>query len=101
MLIREEKGVSRITLKQSFLAYVLAPGVPLSEITEDEDQARLRMIAKQLKEAFTIMVNYRISHGDLKANNIIVDSNHRIRFIDLDGAAILSSPKDWRGLWEP
>jgi tRNA A-37 threonylcarbamoyl transferase component Bud32 len=100
MLIREEKGVSRITLKQSFLAYVLAPGVPLSEITEDEDQARLRMIAKQLKEAFTIMVNYRISHGDLKANNIIVDSNHRIRFIDLDGAAILSSPKDWRGLWE-
>jgi tRNA A-37 threonylcarbamoyl transferase component Bud32 len=100
MLIREEKGVSRITLKQSFLAYVLAPGVPLSEITEDEDQARLRMIAKQLKEAFTIMVNYRISHGDLKANNIIVDSDHRIRFIDLDGTAILSPSKDWQGLWQ-
>ena len=100
MLIREEKGVSRITLKQSFLACVLAPGVPLSEITKDEDQAKLRMIAKQLKEAFTIMVNYRISHGDLKANNIIVDSDHRIRFIDLDGTAILSPPKEWQGLWE-
>lgn len=100
MLIHEETGTSRITLKQSFLACLLAPGVSLSQVTEGEDEARLRMIAGQLKEAFTIMATYRISHGDLKANNIIVDTDHRIRFIDLDGAAILSPAKDWPRLWE-
>lgn len=100
LLIHEEKGTSRIMLKQSFLACLLAPGISLSEVTEDEDEAKLRMIASQLKEAFAIMAAYRISHGDLKANNIIVDTEHRIRFIDLDGTTILSTEKKWVQLWE-
>lgn len=96
MLIREEKGVSRITLKQSFLACHLAPGTPLCDIT---DEYVLQKVASQLDKTFTTMANYHISHGDLKANNIIVDKENRIRFIDLDGTTILTSPTKWTALW--
>ena len=44
------------------------------------------------------MANYHISHGDLKANNIIVSNDGKIRFIDLDGVTILSPKKKWTEL---
>jgi len=97
MMMHEEKRAAGIILKQSFLACHLAPGIPLHHVT---DEASLSEIAPQLKEAFTTMAAYRISHGDLKASNIIVDTKHRVRFIDLDGAAILSARKTWNVLWE-
>lgn len=97
MMIHEEKRAAGIMLKQSFLACQLAPGIPLHHVT---DEASLREVAAQLKEAFATMATYRISHGDLKASNIIVDTKHRVRFIDLDGAAILSARKTWNVLWE-
>jgi tRNA A-37 threonylcarbamoyl transferase component Bud32 len=97
IMIHEEKRAAGIMLKQSFLACRLAPGIPLHHVN---DQASLREVAAQLKEAFATMASYHISHGDLKANNIIVDNDHKIRFIDLDGAAILSSEKTWPELWQ-
>jgi RIO-like serine/threonine protein kinase len=97
MMIHEQKGASGMTIKQSFLACHLAPGIPLSDVS---DESALQKIAPQLKAAFETMTSYRISHGDLKANNIIVDDDHKIRFIDLDGTAILSSEKTWADLWK-
>lgn len=97
MMIHEQKGASGMTIKQSFLACHLAPGIPLSDVS---DESALQKIAPQLKAAFDTMTSYRISHGDLKANNIIVDDDHKIRFIDLDGTAILSSEKTWADLWK-
>lgn len=97
MMIHEQKGPAGLTLRQSLLACHLAPGIPLCDVT---DETGLREIAPQLKEAFTTMATFGISHGDLKANNIIVDADHKIRFIDLDGTTILSSNKDWQKLWE-
>lgn len=96
MMIHETKGALGLTLKQSFLACHLAPGTPLSHVT---NEAVLEQVAPQLKQAFAIMAHYRISHGDLKANNIIVAPDHQIRFIDLDGTTILSKQKTWRQLW--
>ena len=97
MMIHEQKGAVGITIKQSFLACHLASGIPLSDVS---DESALQKIAPQLKAAFETMTSYRISHGDLKANNIIVDDDHKIRFIDLDGTAILSSEKTWADLWK-
>jgi len=97
MMIHEQKGASGMTIKESFLACHLAPGIPLSDVS---DESALQKIAPQLKAAFDTMTSYRISHGDLKANNIIVDDDHKIRFIDLDGTAILSSEKTWADLWK-
>ena len=85
-----------MTIKQSFLACHLAPGTPLCDIT---DEYVLQKVASQLDKTFTTMANYHISHGDLKANNIIVDKENRIRFIDLDGTTILTSPTKWTALW--
>jgi len=97
MMIHEEKRAAGIMLKQSFLACQLAPGIPLHHVT---DEASLREVAAQLKETFSTMATYRISHGDLKANNIIVDINNRARFIDLDGATLLAPENKWLSLWE-
>ncbi len=97
MMIHEEKKAAGIMLKQSFLACHLAPGIQLHKVT---DETSLDEIASQLKTAFSTMAAYRISHGDLKANNIMVDPNNRIRFIDLDGTAILSPQKTWEDLWQ-
>ena len=97
MMIHEEKIAGGLMLKQSFLACRLAPGIPLHEVTSE---ASLNEIAPQLKDAFSTMSANRISHGDLKANNIIVDFDNRIRFIDLDGTAILSPPETWADLWQ-
>ena len=92
MMIHEQKGASGMTIKQSFLACHLAQGIPLSDITDEET---LQHVASQLDNAFTIMANYHISHGDLKANNIIVSNDGKIRFIDLDGVTIMSPKKKW------
>lgn len=97
MMIHEKKGAAGIILKQSFFACRLAPGIPLSDVT---DEAAFQKIAPQLEKIFTTMATYRISHGDLKANNIIVDNHHNIRFIDLDGTTILSPEKTWTKLWQ-
>lgn len=102
MMIAEQRGLSGMTLKQSFLACHVASGSALSDTVEEasHDETLLHTIAKQLKHAFETMASYRISHGDLKANNIIVDTQHKIRFIDLDGTTILSSTKQWKELWK-
>lgn len=92
MMIHEQKGAIGITIKQSFLACHLAPGTPLCDIT-DEDV--LQKVASQLDKTFTTMASYHISHGDLKANNIIVSNDGKIRFIDLDGVTIMSPKKKW------
>lgn len=92
MMIHEQKGAIGITIKQSFLACHLAPGTPLCDIT-DEDV--LQKVASQLDMTFTTMASYHISHGDLKANNIIVSNDGKIRFIDLDGVTIMSPKKKW------
>jgi tRNA A-37 threonylcarbamoyl transferase component Bud32 len=97
MIIHEQKGTAGLTLKQSMLACRLAPGIPLSDVT---DESTLRVIAPQLEEIFATMAMFRISHGDLKANNIIVDADNIIRFIDLDGTTLLAPENKWRTLWK-
>ncbi|MFK7911593.1 MAG: lipopolysaccharide kinase InaA family protein [Akkermansiaceae bacterium] len=97
MMISETKSSSKITLEQSFLACHLAKGIPLSSVTET---SRLEEIAPLLQKAFDRMEAYRISHGDLKANNLIITEDNRIYFIDLDGTHILSSEKRWTKHWQ-
>ena len=97
MMIVERPGCCRLTLEESFLACHLAPGISLSAVKDEEI---LQHAATQLHRAFQTMAAYRISHGDLKANNIIVSNDGEIRFIDLDGTTILSQNKRWTTLWE-
>ncbi len=57
-------------------------GTPLNEYSTPEK------VAPFLKEVFQSMSRNRITHGDLKATNILVDEHARPHFIDIDASMI-------------
>jgi tRNA A-37 threonylcarbamoyl transferase component Bud32 len=86
-----------IMLRKSFLACLEADGIPLCDYLAENAEApeKLERVAQHLRNAFDKMADYRIAHGDLKANNILVDARQDISFIDLDGVTLLDSENRW------
>ncbi|MFN3217349.1 MAG: hypothetical protein ACE367_12710 [Acidimicrobiales bacterium] len=50
-----------------------------------DDPALLRDFASRWDRLFTFLEHSRIAHGDLQHGNVLVDAQHRIRLVDLDG----------------
>ncbi|RYD46922.1 MAG: hypothetical protein EOP85_06465 [Verrucomicrobiaceae bacterium] len=99
LFLKERRTLGGLLLDQAFLVTRQAPGIPLSLWVERHpgELDRLRRIADAIGSALSIMARHRITHGDLKASNIIVDSDNAdaISFIDLDAVEILSTPAAW------
>lgn len=56
-------------------------------LRDNRESADVDIIADQIKQTFRILLDQKMSHGDMKATNILlVDQN--LCFIDLDGASM-------------
>jgi hypothetical protein len=49
------------------------------------DAQLLRDFASRWDRLFTFLEHSRIAHGDLQHGNVLVDAQHRVRLVDLDG----------------
>ncbi len=100
LIIAEWQLLRGLWLSKSFLATRQAPGISLYQwvARHAENRQRLDRMADQLRASFSRMAEYHISHGDLKANNIIVAEDDSISFIDLDAVSILTPPGKWKSL---
>ncbi|GAA5495492.1 hypothetical protein Rhal01_01667 [Rubritalea halochordaticola] len=85
---------------QSFLATEQAPGIPLHQYYKKyrSDSTRITLLLDSLKQLFDLMAEYRIAHGDLKASNILVNSDNSLQFIDLDSVSFLNTGQRWHQL---
>lgn len=73
---------------------VLMPFQTGTALSEEHlpDLPDLPAIAAKLHQAFSLMRTHRITHGDLKASNILIDENNDPHFIDLDASLLHRSP---------
>jgi eukaryotic-like serine/threonine-protein kinase len=61
------------------------------------DPELLRDFARRWDELFKFLEHSRIAHGDLQHGNVLVDAQHRVRLVDLDGMwipALVDHPAD-------
>lgn len=100
----ERKTLAGLRIHLSFLATRLADGISLEQFVKlyGQDTERLTRAAISLKNSFTIMASHRISHGDLKGSNLIINEGDvdMVSFIDLDAVKIGSSQKEWEVAWK-
>lgn len=54
----------------------------LSKVYSDEAPSETEL--KQIRHIFRLMQDYRLSHGDMKASNLLVRRNGQVELIDLD-----------------
>jgi len=76
----------------SFLATDRAHGKPLRDLPLD----RMIKVLPALKSAFAAMAEFHITHGDLKATNIIVSAQDEISLIDLDATRFHLRGSTWQ-----
>lgn len=102
LMIAEWHRLGGAWLSRSFLATRRARGVTLARFVADRTPGDplLEKVAAALRAAFTQLARHRAIHGDLKENNIIVDPDGNLSFIDLDGAGFLLPEAKWRQLRE-
>ena len=83
---------------RSFLLTAKAPGIPLSDFVSEHQQQPdiLRAAALALNDVWKGWRMFRAVHGDLKANNILADTNGRLYFIDLDSFRFFLPPLLYR-----
>ena len=55
----------------------------------------LKMVASKLQNTFDHMCELKITHGDMKATNILIDENLDLKLIDIDAAQQHSSPSSF------
>lgn len=98
LIMAEWRCTAGFWLEKSFLATCEADGATLDTwvARHQHDTKRLDAMARQLRECFLRMADVRACHGDLKANNIIVDESDAVSFVDLDAVRFLASPSQWR-----
>jgi len=84
MLEERRGGVLRM---RSYLLTTFVPGRSLLDVVQAGglDGARLRDQAKQFTVIWQKLGQLRLGHGDMKASNFLVDPDHRLWLIDLDG----------------
>ncbi len=63
----------------------------LSQVYADE--APKEPVLKQIRRIFSLMREYRLSHGDMKASNLLLTENGQVELIDLD--AMQEHHYDW------
>jgi serine/threonine protein kinase len=61
--------------------------------TRSDDE--LKTIASKLKNSFDRMRDLKITHGDMKATNILVNENLDLKLIDIDAAKQHCSPSSF------
>ena len=73
--------------RRSSLLTELVPGRSLLELVQAGTLSgdHLRDCAKQFTVIWQKLGHLRLGHGDMKATNFLVDANHRLWLIDLDG----------------
>jgi tRNA A-37 threonylcarbamoyl transferase component Bud32 len=66
------------------------PGKSLGQFVKEQihSEGDLEIIASKLRQIFALLRSARITHGDLKASNILVDHHLEPRFVDTDGARL-------------
>ena len=60
-------------------------GAELLEWLPQQEKALIKQVTLQIQELFTILLNNHLSHGDMKATNLLW-SDHKVVVIDLDAA---------------
>lgn len=75
---------------RSLLIMPFQEGIPLHEYED------LEKVAPALREIFRKMADHKITHGDLKATNILIDRNGSPHFIDIDASRIHSNDSSYR-----
>jgi tRNA A-37 threonylcarbamoyl transferase component Bud32 len=98
LAIAEWHQLGGLWLEKSFLATRRAEGISLAEWVKRHagDEGRLAAMATRLRSTFDRMAAHRISHGDLKATNILVDAGDSPSLVDLDAVEILLPPTRWK-----
>ncbi len=71
--------------KHAFFANEYLSGDELLEVLPAMHETEQLQVVEAFKEAMTIMLKYKLSHGDMKASNLLW-VNQQLFFIDLDGA---------------
>jgi tRNA A-37 threonylcarbamoyl transferase component Bud32 len=66
-------------------AYLITEYVDARELSETyQDTAPAKAELKQIQRIFSLMRSYRLSHGDMKASNLLVTQAGQVQLIDLD-----------------
>jgi hypothetical protein len=63
-------------------------GNKVKNLCEQNDKTSLRKITEKFKEISLFIIDSEFGHGDLKHDNIIVDSDFNLKLIDYDGMFI-------------
>jgi tRNA A-37 threonylcarbamoyl transferase component Bud32 len=59
-------------------------GEPLASVLPAADPVRRRTLLDRLCGLLTTLARFRLSHGDLKATNLLVDQDNQLMLLDLD-----------------
>jgi len=81
-MLEERAGLFRL---RSFVLTEWIDGTSLFEWAREVDAARLDRLATQVAATLRCLHEHRITHGDMKATNFLIDRNDRMWLIDLDG----------------
>jgi predicted Ser/Thr protein kinase len=81
--------------RNAFYASEALAGQELLTILPTLPEPEQRLVAKKIIDCFTVMQEHLISHGDLKASNILW-VNRQLYFIDLDAAKKHTTNISWQ-----
>ena len=70
-------------------------GHELLSVFETLDEAQRQAVVNAVQGLFSVLSKHRLSHGDLKASNLLWDG-HRLWVIDLDAAQAHRTARHWR-----
>lgn len=88
----EERCVGVLRMRSVFITrYVKGQSLWELVATGELSEERLMEVAAQFGRIWKTLGRLSIGHGDMKATNFIVDSDHRIWMIDLDSMRVLGN----------
>ena len=87
---------------RSLLVLQHVEGTPLDQFVKNSNStaSELENVVSTLRHYFTVMYEHKITHGDLKANNILVSESLTPYFIDFDGTQQHTKDSSFLKNWE-